>query len=1783
MGGRGAPLCAVQPGVAEGGPAREPLPLLEVTPLKRLPPGSDQDPCGRPAPEGAGASAEQGHSAGGGGWCRHCHTKLAELKRQAWKLVSGPGTQLRDPGLPVLPVEKLPVPGTLSACCPEAERHCDVCATHLSQLTREALQLFQVPTRREDPHALRGGPSTMTTSREGPCPTARPAGQAGLDRRKGPVWPPGPSVQVSVSPAGLGGALSTVTIQAQPCLEGMWGISGVNRLLPPTCLAEAAVAAVAVAETVRDGSPAVGPDGVSQTWGLGGTCTTALVTPAPTVVGSGGTSAAASFFIRAAQKLSLASKRKKPQPSPPAPVTRAASTYPTDFSGVLQLWPPPVPPCLLRAAKAKDTPCSAMGKVKVMLRVWPSQGAQRSAESTAFLKVDPRKKQVTLYDPAARPPGSAGPWRTAPAAVPRMFAFDAVFSQDAEQAEVCSGTVADVLQAVISGADGCIFSFGHTSLGQSYTMIGRDSSPQGLGVAPCAISWLFKLIHERKERTGTRFSVRVSAVEVCGRDQSLRDLLADLASGSLQDTQSPGMYLREDPVCGAQLQNQSELRAPTAERAAFYLDAALAARSFGRPACGEEARASSHLLFTLHVYQYCMQKCSRGGMSGGRSRLHLIDLGSCEAVTSSQGGDATGGPLCLSLPALGSVILALVNGAKHVPYRDHRLTMLLRESLTTTCRATMIAHVSDSPAHHAETLSTLQLAARILRLRRKKTKYTSSSSGGESSCEEGRCRRPPTLRPCLPRTAALDPERRAPREPDYSSSSEQSCDTVIYVGPGGAALSDRELTDNEGPPDCVPIIPALGRRRPSEGPWDPDLDHFRCSTFAELQERLEFIDGSEGPPLPPASPAGAARKAPPSETPSPRKAPPLEAASPKKAAGPQGDQRKDRPELPSPEPALPPRPEEPGGGGPGGGGTVRTPPASCPCLPARSRCLDRSLLTATVTVQQPVELNGEDELVFTVVEELPLGARPASLVSLGSDCSLQALASGSRPVSIISSINDEFDAYTAAQVATTPSWPQEAPAWTCGGGHGSDSSRLSEASVCASDSPGLSPQPPFMSRLDLLAGPDPRTSPILEGCSEDRSDSPAQASPGIDMVSETSSGPGRESRMGSPRRPPPAHTIHSSLPRKTRTTATGDQGAPGSGGLSEDPWLLRTYKADAVPVASTPTLPSPWLPEAQALPRGQRVVDGCEVAARAVRRPEARIPPLRRGATTLGVTTPSPSCCDMPAEATAPLGSLKAASSKKTTAPKGTPLPRPGGMGPPAPPVRKSSLEPKNSPALAPGPAVGISRTALALALRGEEEVRPGGRGDHPAPRATASLKVRPGKVETTHRLPGPASLERPEGPVHSSSRAREPVGRLGRAMPRLGAMSGSPMPGPSPPCRGSPAKGVGTSKPPVAGGKGRSLAASGPRVLSASVRSLAPTGTSRPPGGSVVGPRAASRGTPSAGAKASRGTVMGTKQALRAAHSWVQELAGGGGVPLPSGPSWGLTDSEGGQDSCVHGGLPGAPALPSPYSKVTAPRRPQRYSSGQGSDNSSVLSGDLPPAMGRTALFYHSGGSSGYESMIRDSEATGSASSAPDSMSESGAASPGARARSLRSPRRRATGQQRRRLIPAPLPDAAALGRKPSVSGQWVDLPPPLAGPRKEPFEIKVYEIDDVQRLQRHRAASREDPPEGAASMGAQLRLSERRLQRLREVRARRERLCQELAETQGRLMVERGRWLEQFEVAPELEPESAEYLMALEHATTALEQCVNLCKAHVMMVTCFDVSVTAPAATLGPQEVDV
>ena len=91
-----------------------------------------------------------------------------------------------------------------------------------------------------------------------------------------------------------------------------------------------------------------------------------------------------------------------------------------------------------------------------------------------------------------------------------------------------------MLHAVINGGDGCLLSYGPEGLGKTHTMVGTDDSPQSVGVIPSAIAWLYSLIEDSKERNNARFAVRVSAVEVVGKSESLKDLLSEQVSGKGQ-------------------------------------------------------------------------------------------------------------------------------------------------------------------------------------------------------------------------------------------------------------------------------------------------------------------------------------------------------------------------------------------------------------------------------------------------------------------------------------------------------------------------------------------------------------------------------------------------------------------------------------------------------------------------------------------------------------------------------------------------------------------------------------------------------------------------------------------------------------------------------------------------------------------------------------------------------------------------------------------------------------------------------------------------------------------------------------------------------------------------------------------------------------------------------------------------------------------------------------------------------------------------------------------------
>jgi kinesin family protein 3/17 len=120
----------------------------------------------------------------------------------------------------------------------------------------------------------------------------------------------------------------------------------------------------------------------------------------------------------------------------------------------------------------------------------------------------------------------------------------------------------------------------------------------------------------------------------------------------------------------------------------------------------------SHSVFTVVVEQ---QRTEDGRVVTKMGKLHLVDLAGSERLgkTEATGQRAKeGAKINQSLLALGNVISALVTGAKHVAYRDSKLTQLLQDSLGGNSKTVMVATLGPANYNYDETLSTLLYATR---------------------------------------------------------------------------------------------------------------------------------------------------------------------------------------------------------------------------------------------------------------------------------------------------------------------------------------------------------------------------------------------------------------------------------------------------------------------------------------------------------------------------------------------------------------------------------------------------------------------------------------------------------------------------------------------------------------------------------------------------------------------------------------------------------------------------------------------------------------------------------------------------------------------------------------------------------------------------------------------------------------------------------------------------------------------------------------------------------------
>uniref|UniRef100_W4VRN8 Kinesin-like protein unc-104 n=1 Tax=Corethrella appendiculata TaxID=1370023 RepID=W4VRN8_9DIPT len=348
-----------------------------------------------------------------------------------------------------------------------------------------------------------------------------------------------------------------------------------------------------------------------------------------------------------------------------------------------------------------------MSSVKVAVRVRPFNSREIGRESKCIIEMF--GKTTTITNPKL-PPGTSD-------AVKRFnydysyWSHDPHDSDFSNQEMVYNDIGEEMLQHSFDGYNVCIFAYGQTGAGKSYTMMGKQEEGQE-GVIPMICKDLFKRIQET-ENDDLKYSVEVSYMEIyCER---VRDLLNPKNKGNLK--------VREHPLLGPYVEDLSKLAVTSYEDIHDLIDEGNKARTVAATNMNETS-SRSHAVFTIFFTQ-ARHDLTTDLVTEKVSKISLVDLAGSERADST-GAKGTrlkeGANINKSLTTLGKVISALAEisasktkkskKADFIPYRDSVLTWLLRENLGGNSKTAMIAAISPADINYDETLSTLRYADR---------------------------------------------------------------------------------------------------------------------------------------------------------------------------------------------------------------------------------------------------------------------------------------------------------------------------------------------------------------------------------------------------------------------------------------------------------------------------------------------------------------------------------------------------------------------------------------------------------------------------------------------------------------------------------------------------------------------------------------------------------------------------------------------------------------------------------------------------------------------------------------------------------------------------------------------------------------------------------------------------------------------------------------------------------------------------------------------------------------
>ncbi|KAF6269710.1 kinesin family member C2 [Rhinolophus ferrumequinum] len=299
-------------------------------------------------------------------------------------------------------------------------------------------------------------------------------------------------------------------------------------------------------------------------------------------------------------------------------------------------------------------------------------------------------------------PGPGGTVTTCYRGRRHCFRLDWVFPPDASQEEVFRELEPSVLSC-LQGYSVCIFTYGQTGTGKTYSMEGPPENP---GIAPRALQSLF-----REMRAGGQHRVTLSMVEIY--NEAVRDLLAPGPPQRLAVRQGPAGQ------GGIQVAGLTYWDVPNLETLQQMLSLGRSNRATAATAMNQHS-SRSHALVTL-----TLRAASPPRGSGTAGTLHLVDLAGSErawkagAICRAQGDPDNAQRLReartinRSLLALGGVMAALRAHRPHVPFRDSQLTRLLQPALGPGTTALLLLQISTRPEDLGETVCSLKFAERV--------------------------------------------------------------------------------------------------------------------------------------------------------------------------------------------------------------------------------------------------------------------------------------------------------------------------------------------------------------------------------------------------------------------------------------------------------------------------------------------------------------------------------------------------------------------------------------------------------------------------------------------------------------------------------------------------------------------------------------------------------------------------------------------------------------------------------------------------------------------------------------------------------------------------------------------------------------------------------------------------------------------------------------------------------------------------------------------------------------